>query len=197
MIGDAEFKAPLAGRFGPGADDVALRPHPRAVPAMKAGGVIVKIVVMIGKGDEIARARFRIQIEQGFGPPLFRPPAVVELHEAGVDRMAVILQMMLILFAALDIHVAGIPVARLRHALRRPVRPDAELGVAKPIGRMILRLEGFPVGPERPGLDALSLSRQRAGRCQRASLQQQIAFAQHHRAPWKDRLLLKKGSTKS
>ena len=48
-----------------------------------------------------------------------------------------------ILWVALHIHVTRIPVALLRLALRTPVRPDAELGVTKPVRRLIL-LERIP-----------------------------------------------------
>ena len=44
----------------------------------------------------------------------------------------------LILRAAGLIHAARIPVAVLRLALRPPVRPDAELGVAKPLRALVL-----------------------------------------------------------
>ena len=43
------------------------------------------------------------------------------------------------LVAALKVHLARHPVAAGLDALRPPVRPDAELGVAEPFGRLVLR----------------------------------------------------------
>src|SRR6476659_5419850 len=61
--------------------------------------------------------------------------------------MTVVLELELVLRLALDVHVTGVPVARLRLALRPPVCPDAELGVAKPL-RCLILLERFPGGLE-------------------------------------------------
>ena len=41
-------------------------------------------------------------------------------------------------FLRLDIHVAGIPVALFRLALRPPMRPNAKLGVAEPLGKLVI-----------------------------------------------------------
>ena len=43
------------------------------------------------------------------------------------------LQVVLVLFVPLDVHVAGIPVALFGHALGSPHGPDAEFGVAEPV----------------------------------------------------------------
>src|SRR5205085_3254233 len=104
---------------------------------------------------------------------------------------------MLIEFVALDIHLAGIPVAELGHALRRPMSPDAELGVAEPVRRLVLRLQRLPVSLEGPRCHGLGESGRGAGRRQRRSLHQQVAFGQHQRLASKDRFFEKKGSTKS
>src|SRR5450631_4093433 len=47
--------------------------------------------------------------------------------------MAICLQVILILLMALDVHVAGIPVAVFDCGLRSPMRPDAELRIAIPV----------------------------------------------------------------
>ena len=56
---------------------------------------------------------------------------------------------MLVLPVALDVHVLGVPVALHRHGLRSPVGPDAELGVAEPVGALVL-LERVQLALERP-----------------------------------------------
>ena len=69
--------------------------------------------------------------------------------------MAVGRQMMLVLRIALDVHVPRIPVALLGNTLRRPMRPDAELRVAEPIGTLIVGLERFPSRFERAGSEIM------------------------------------------
>ena len=67
--------------------------------------------------------------------------------------MAVGLQVVVVVLVALQVHAAGVPVALLRHALRGPVVPDAELGVAKPFGRLVAGPQRLPCGLERAGRD--------------------------------------------
>ena len=47
------------------------------------------------------------------------------------------LQVILVVLVARLVHAAGVPVAVHRHGLRPPVGPDAELGVAEPLGTLI------------------------------------------------------------
>ncbi len=46
-------------------------------------------------------------------------------------------QVVLILRMALNVHIPGIPIAHFRYALRAPVRPEAQLGIAEPFGDLI------------------------------------------------------------
>src|ERR1035438_6784551 len=62
--------------------------------------------------------------------------------------MPVRLDVVVVLGAALYVHAAGIPVSLLRNALRAPMSPDSELGVAKPVGEPV-RLQRFPIGAKR------------------------------------------------
>ena len=182
MVGNTELQAPRPRRLGPAGNKVALGAHARAVPGMEARIVVVEIVVMVGQCHEVFRAGPGIEINQLLGPPVLRLPQIVDLHEAGVGGMAVMLQVMLVLLAALHIHVAGVPVAGFRHALRRPVRPDAELGVAEPVRRLVLRRQRVPVGLEGAGSDGLRAeggARQCRPRQKGRSGLQQFAFGQH------------------
>ena len=52
--------------------------------------------------------------------------------------MPVVLAVEFALPLVLEIHVSGIPIALLGLALRTPMGPEAELGVLKPLGRLIL-----------------------------------------------------------
>src|SRR6185437_12757906 len=53
---------------------------------------------------------------------------------------------------ALDIHLAAVPIAVLGLALRAPMRPDAELRVAKPFRGLVIR-QRTPIRFERPFRD--------------------------------------------
>src|ERR1019366_2368193 len=55
--------------------------------------------------------------------------------------------MVLVLLRALDVHIAGIPVALLWDALRAPMSPNSELGIAIPFGSLVLQ-KRVPVGLE-------------------------------------------------
>ena len=49
---------------------------------------------------------------------------------------------------AREVHAACVPIAVFGFALRAPVGPDAEFGVAKPIGCLVVG-EGIPIRFER------------------------------------------------
>ena len=100
-------------------------------------------------GDEVLGAGFHVQIEQRVGVPVLGLPAVLDFHEADLGRMAVVLDVVVVLPVALDVHAARVPVAHLRHALRTPMRPDTELRIAEPIGRAVAvdqRIPGWREG---------------------------------------------------
>src|ERR1700735_335115 len=54
-------------------------------------------------------------------------------------------EVILVLPLSLDVHIACIPVPVFWHALRRPVRPDSELGVLIPFGGFVFeeRIPGW------------------------------------------------------
>ena len=138
-----------ARHAAPCADDVALRADLCRVPRVIGGIVVIEVIVMIGKGEEVLRAGSLVQAHQLLRLPLVRPPQVVDLHEAELRWMAVVLGVPVVIAIALHVHAPGVPVTLLRHALRRPVRPDAELRIAKPLGRLVL-LQRFVGGLKRP-----------------------------------------------
>ena len=77
-----------------------------------------------------------------------------DVFEAELRRRAPVRDLIHILRMALDIHVPRIPIAILRLALWTPVRPDAELRIPKPVGRLIL-LERVPRRLELPRRNGL------------------------------------------
>ena len=149
VVGHAEAQAVGAGQLGPGADDVLLRADIDRVPRVILRIVGVKVVVVVGQRDEVLGAGPHVELHQFFRVPLLGLPEIVELHEAELRRMAVVLEVVFIVLRALEVHLARIPVALLGHALGGPVGPDAELRVAEPVGRLVVRLQRFPGGLER------------------------------------------------
>ena len=119
---------------------------------MEAGVVGVEVVVVVGQGGEVLCAGGGVEIHQLFGLPVLGLPEIVEFHEAELGGVAVGLDVVVVLAAALDVHVAGVPVALLGNALGGPVGPDAELGVAEPVGRGACD-ERLPCGLEWAGSD--------------------------------------------
>src|SRR5207253_1756391 len=52
-------------------------------------------------------------------------------------RMSVMLEVVFVLALVFDVHIARVPVARLHRRLRAPMRPNAELRVAKPLRYLV------------------------------------------------------------
>ena len=144
VVGDAEAESGFAGGIAPALDEVLLGTDAHGVPLVVGGIVVVKVVVVIGQGDEVFGAGFLVAGDECLGVPFFSFPEVVDLHEAEFGWVTVFLDMGGVLAVALDVHVAGIPVAGLGLALGRPVGPNAELGVAEPVWDFVTFLEGFP-----------------------------------------------------
>ena len=86
----------------------------------------------LGEGDEF------------LGLPFFGLPLMGHVLETEFGGGA---QVRFVVTVALNIHLAGIPVAGLRLALRSSMGQDAELAVAEPFGDLVLG-ERFPGGLE-------------------------------------------------
>ena len=137
VLGDAELQAVFGGGLPPLADDVAVRTHVDGVPIVQFRVPEEEVVVMHAHADEIFRAGFLIEPHQAVGVPLFRLPERDDVLVTELRGMAVVFEVIAVTFAAGFIHVARIPIAFHRHRLRPPVRPDAELRVAEPIGAAV------------------------------------------------------------
>ncbi len=152
VVADAEAQACIPRHLGPGPDDVAPGPHPQGVPGVMFRRPGVEVVVVVGQGHEILRARGLVEPHQRLWVPVLGLPQVLDLHEAEAGRVAVGLDVVLVEGIALDIHQPPVPVAELGHALRAPMGPDPQLGVAIPVRRLILRRQRLPGRAERTGL---------------------------------------------
>lgn len=148
MFGHAEAQAVLPGGGPPRSDDVSLRTHNGRVPAMMFRIPEVEIVVVAAHRDEIFGAGRDIFAHQRVGIEMLGLPQGNDVLVAELRGVAVCLDVMVVVRVARHVHEACVPVALTRHRLRAPMRPDAELRVAKPIGRPI-GLERRDAGVER------------------------------------------------
>ena len=98
---------------------------------------------------KIAGTHLNIEVHQFFGFPFIYYPIMADVLITELRRVPVCLDVVVVLGIALYVHAAGVPISLLGDALRTPMSPDPELGVAKPIG-VPVSLQGFPIGPERP-----------------------------------------------
>ena len=158
-----------ANRLGPAAHHVLFRPDGDAVPRLIRRVEIVEVVVMVGQGREIFCARAFVEANQMFGIPGLGLPFVDHILETHFGRMPVMRALIFIVGITKLIHFLRIPVAHSRLALRTPVRPDAELRVAEPVGHLVAG-QRFPRRLKRPGGDAKSgrrNNRRRRGRQRR------------------------------
>ena len=132
---DAETQAVFARRRRPAADQIFLRAKRDGIPRLKFGVVDVEVVVVVGERHENFRAVVLVEFHQRVGIEMLRFPDVDHVLETVGRGMAVFGDVRFVVAAALLIHAARIPIAVLRLALRAPMRPDAELRVAKPLRR--------------------------------------------------------------
>ena len=147
VLGDAEPQAVLLGRLLPVADDVALGAHVHGVPLVQLGVPEEEVVVVRAHADEVLSPGFLVELHEAIGIPLLGLPQRDDVLVAELGRVAVMLEVILVVAAALLVDAAGVPVAIHRHGLRTPVGPDAELGVAEPVRALVL-LERFHRGLE-------------------------------------------------
>src|ERR1035438_7606802 len=103
----------------------------------------VEIVVMRSHADEKLRPGLPVESQEIVRIEVLGLPCRDYILVTVPRRMAVGLEVMIVLPVTLNVHVPGVPIPHLRGGLRTPVRPDAELRVAIPIRTPVL-LQGFP-----------------------------------------------------
>src|SRR5450759_3932126 len=144
---DTESQAVIPRGARPSADQIFLRADFDGVPRLIFAIEVIEIVVMVGQCAEILRPRPLVQADEFVGVPVLCFPLMDHVLESEFGRMTVMFQVELVIRIAFDVHTAGVPVAVLRLALRTPVSPNPEFGVAVPLWRLIL-LQRFPRGLE-------------------------------------------------
>ncbi len=138
VLGDSEPQSALLGRLLPIADHVALGTHVHGVPLVQLGVPEEEVVVVRAHADEILGPGLLVKLHQAIGIPLLGLPQRDDVLVAELRGVTVMLQVILVMLAALFVDAAGIPVAVHRHGLRAPMGPDAELGIAEPIRTLVL-----------------------------------------------------------
>ena len=152
MIADAKGQAFGSGRLFPTPYDVPLWTDPRCVPRVMRAVVQVEIVMMARHSHEIFRANLLVAPQQCRRIPCLGLPFADDVHEAGIGRMPIIGDMMLVGRTSGHIHQAAIPIARFGLALRPPMRPDSEFGIAEPFRGVPTRDKRRPVRLKRCGM---------------------------------------------
>src|ERR1035437_6172363 len=134
MFTNPEPKSLLFRCFLERADDVALWSRCDRIPARLILGIPkVKSIMMYSHTAEIFRSGLLVEAQQMVRIESFGCPGGNHIFESDLGGMSIRLHVVLVLLAALDIHVARIPVAVLGSRLRSPVCPNAELGVTIPV----------------------------------------------------------------
>src|SRR5579885_3892687 len=109
MHGDTKAQPVVARYRGPGSDHVTVRTEIHRIPGMMPGVPGIKTVVMIGERDEDLGARFLVTLDQFLGLPVEQRPLRAKLLIAEPGGMAIVLELVLVVFRAFHIHVARVP----------------------------------------------------------------------------------------
>src|ERR1017187_1906628 len=148
VISDSEPQSVGAGEFAPRAHNVLLGPHVHAIPRLVLRVPAIEVPMVVCKRDEILGPGPCVEPNEFLRVPVLRPPKMADVFVAELRRMAVRLDMVIVLSASLYVHAAGVPIPLLGNALRTPMRPDSEFRVAKPVGATV-RFQRFPIGTKR------------------------------------------------
>src|SRR5215468_8680774 len=82
VVADAEAQAVCTRDFGPRSDDVLLRTYVDRVPGVILRVVGVEVVVVVGEGEKVFRARALVKGHQLLRLPALGLPEVVNFQEA-------------------------------------------------------------------------------------------------------------------
>ena len=140
MVGmerDAQGQSGFLGCGSPLSQDVTLRTDILRVPGLVLGIPQVVVVVMVAQYEEILGTATLVTLDKFLRFPLLGLEERQDILIAELRGMTVMFAVVLILVVALHIHLAGHPVTTAFHALGTPMRPDAELGITEPFGRLM------------------------------------------------------------
>ena len=143
MHSHAEPQSLLARRGGPCANNIAMWTICGCIPRMVFRIPCVEAVMVIGKRDEDSGAGVLVAANQLVRIPVQECPLGAEVLVSEARRRPVMFNVVPVLGLSFDIHIARVPVAGFGHALRAPVRPDAEFCVLVPFRCFVLQ-QGIP-----------------------------------------------------
>ena len=132
VYADAEGQSGLLAGVAPAAGQVLLGSDVHRVPLLVGRVPQVEVVVVVAQCHEVACTHALVEADQLLGVPVLGFPVVAEVFQSECGRVAEVVDVPVVLAAALVVHEAGVPVAVLGVALRSPVCPDAELGILEP-----------------------------------------------------------------
>ena len=104
---------------------------------MESGIPAIDVVVVLRDGAKVFGSSLLVEPHQPVRIPVFAPPKRHDILVSEFGRMAIALQVILVLRVPLNVHVARVPVAHFRNRFRSPAGPESQLGIAKPFGGAI------------------------------------------------------------
>src|SRR5271168_2077125 len=138
MHSDAESHSLLAGRGCPCADYITMRTEGCRIPWVVLRIPGIEVAMMIGQRNEDSCACLLVACDQLVGVPIEQGPLRAEFFVSEARCRPVIIEVILVLPLPLDVNVASVPVTCLGDTLRRPVRPEPELGIAVPVWSLVI-----------------------------------------------------------
>ena len=152
VAGRADGHARLFGFLQQVAQHIPVRAHFKSVPAGQLRAVHLEAVVMLSHGNNVLRPGLLEQLHPFRRVKLFHGQLGNEALVTMFPMVAVMLQMVFVLRAALNVHIPGIPVMIGRNGKRAPVQKNAQPFFPIPRGQGA-GCDGFPLGLVRPLLD--------------------------------------------
>ncbi len=145
MYGDAESQSsacaplpPMCSKQGTAGYDIPMRTNGCCIPRLVFRIPRIEVVVMIRERHENPRACLLVSRDQLVGVPIQQCPLCAEVLVSKARCRAIMVEVILVLPLSFNVHVARVPVTSLGYALRSPVRPDSELGIAIPVRSFVL-----------------------------------------------------------
>ena len=154
VAGCADGHARFFGFLQQIAQHVPMGAHFEGVPAGQLRAVHLKAVVMFGHRNDVLRPGLLEQLHPFRRVKLFHGQLRNEALVTMFPMVAVMLQMVFVLRAALNVHIPGIPVMIGRNGKRAPVQKNAQPFFPIPRGQGA-GCDGFPLGLVGPLLDHL------------------------------------------
>src|SRR5439155_11617856 len=120
---------------GPCANTVSVRANGGSIPWMVLRVPSVKAIMVVGERDEDPGAGVLVAANEFVRLPVQQGPLGAQVLVTETRWRPVMFQVVFVLVLSFNVHIAGVPVSGLGHALRTPMRPHAEFCVLIPLRR--------------------------------------------------------------